>query len=365
MKKKILFIDRDGTLIVEPKPSEQVDSMDKLEFMPGVISALSRLVKEGNYRLVMVTNQDGLGTASFPFDDFIEPQQMMLKVFASEGIFFDEILIDHSFAAAPSPNRKPSIGLVKRYMNNELDYENSYVIGDRATDIQLAANMGIGGIAYQLSGEQPSQTVFSTDSWSRLVDFLLQGDRRVTVERTTSETNIIAQLDLNGTGKADIATGIGFFDHMLEQIARHGSFDLTLKSIGDLHIDEHHTIEDCGITLGTAFKDALGKKWGINRYAFSLPMDESEATIRLDLGGRAYLNWDVTFQREFIGDMPTEMIKHFFLSFIQSAGCTLHIEAKGENNHHKVEGLFKAFGKVLKEAVALGGSGIPSSKGVI
>lgn len=365
MKKKILFIDRDGTLIREPQPDQQVDSLEKLEFLPGVIGALREVVELTDYRLVMVSNQDGLGTPVFSMESFLLPHQLMLKTFASEGIVFDDILIDPSFPEADSPFRKPGIGMVQKYLNEYLDYENSYVIGDRLTDMQLAKNMQIKGIF--LGGEtvEALPIALSTASWKEVVTFLKAGSRKAKVHRKTSETEVAIELDLNHLGVSQIDTGLKFFDHMLEQIARHGEVELKIKVTGDLEIDEHHTIEDTGIALGECFTEALGNKKGIDRYGFALPMDESKAEVLLDFGGRSCLVWDVKFDREYVGDFPTEMTRHFFASFCQASKCNLHITATGENTHHVVEAIFKAFARTIKSAIKQTGGGIPSSKGVL
>lgn len=363
--KKILFIDRDGTIIQEPPVDFQVDSLAKLEFVPGVIGALRRITEETDYRLVMVSNQDGLGTPAFPMEDFLPPHELMLKTLAGEGITFDEILIDESFPEDHSLRRKPRTGMVEKYLNEYLDYENSYVIGDRLTDMQLAANMGIRGI---FLGDTPAgdlPVALNSFSWGEIATFLKSGSRRAKIVRETSETSVLVDLNLNGSGHPDIHTGLAFFDHMLEQIARHGGVDLTIKASGDLEVDEHHTIEDTGIVLGECFAEALGRKKGIERYGFALPMDEAKAEVLLDFGGRACLEWHVELSREYVGDFPTEMTKHFFDSFCQSCKCNLHVTASGENTHHVIEGVFKAFARAMKAAVRQTGIGIPSSKGVV
>lgn len=363
--KKILFIDRDGTIIQEPPVDFQVDSLSKFEFLPGVIGALRRVVEETDYRLVMVSNQDGLGTPAFPMEDFLPPQELMLKTLAGEGVTFDDILIDDSFPEDNSPRRKPRTGMVEKYLNEYLDYENSYVIGDRLTDMQLAANMGIRGI---FLGDAPTgdlPVVLNSTSWGEIATFLKSGSRKAKISRQTSETSVLVELDLNGSGRPDIHTGLAFFDHMLEQIARHGGVDLTVQVSGDLEVDEHHTIEDTGIVLGECFAQALGRKKGIERYGFALPMDEAKAEVLLDFGGRACLEWQVELSREYVGDFPTEMTKHFFDSFCQSCKCNLHVTASGENTHHVIEGVFKAFARAIKAAIRQTGIGIPSSKGVV
>lgn len=363
--KKILFIDRDGTIIKEPPVDYQVDSLAKLEFVPGVIGALRQIVEETDYRLVMVSNQDGLGTVSFPTEDFLPPHEMMLKTLAGEGIWFDEILIDPSMPEEHSPNRKPGIGMVRKYLNEYLDYEHSYVIGDRSTDMQLAVNMGLRGI---FLGDRPAKelpVVLSTTSWREIAAFVKAGSRKAKVERKTAETDVCVEVDLNGEGKADIHTGLAFFDHMLEQIARHGGVDITIRVAGDLNVDEHHTIEDTGIALGECFAEALGRKKGIERYGFALPMDESRAEVLLDFGGRVCLEWHAVFSREYVGDFPTEMTRHFFASFCQGCRCNLHVSALGENTHHMIEAIFKAFARAIRSAVRQTGGAIPSSKGTI
>ncbi len=364
--KKILFIDRDGTLIREPQPDLQVDSLEKLEFIPGVIGALRTIAEETDYNLVMVSNQDGLGSSRFPMEDFLLPHWHMLKTFEGEGILFDEILIDPSLPEEHSPYRKPEIGMVEKYLNEFLDKAHSYVIGDRLTDMQLAANMGIQGI---LIGEEMPPAglpvIFNSASWKEIAAFLKQESRKVKICRKTLETEVNVELDLNGNGKVCISTGLGFFDHLLEQIARHGGVNLKIDVCGDLGVDEHHTIEDTALVLGSCFAEALGRKKGIRRYGFALPMDESRAEILLDLGGRSWLEWKVIFEREYVGDFPTEMARHFFASFCQTCRCNLHVSATGENTHHKLEAVFKAFARAIKEAIRQEGGGIPSSKGMV
>ena len=363
--KKILFIDRDGTIIKEPAIDFQIDSPEKFEFLPGVIGALRQIAEETDYRLVMVSNQDGLGTSSFPAEDFVLPQQLMITTLEGEGVVFDEILIDPSMPEENSPFRKPGIGMVQKYMNEYLDGEHSYVIGDRVTDMQLAKNMGLKGI---FIGEQQSEEypiALTSKSWKEIASFLKKGSRKAKIARKTSETEIAIELDLNGEGNSQIHTGLHFFDHMLEQIARHGGVDLNIQVAGDLNVDEHHTIEDTGIVLGECFTMALGGKKGIERYGFALPMDEAKAEVLLDFGGRAHLEWDVAFDREYVGDFPTEMTKHFFAAFCQSCKCNLHIRAEGENMHHIIEAIFKAFARAIRSAIRQSGGGIPSSKGTL
>lgn len=361
--KKALFIDRDGTIILEPA-DEQIDSLEKLEFYPGVFQNLSRIAKELEYELVMVSNQDGLGTDSFPEDTFWPAHNKMLGALKNEGIVFDEILIDRSFPHENMPTRKPRTGLVTHYMKGGYDLENSFVIGDRLTDVELAKNMGTKSIL--LSNDENKDATLTTTSWGEIYKFLKLEPRKGKVSRKTSETDILVEIDLDGSGKSKIDTGLGFFDHMLEQIARHGGIDITIISKGDLHIDEHHTIEDVGIALGAAFVQALGKKKGIARYGFLLPMDDCLVHAAIDFGGRPWLVWDVKFNREKVGDMPTEMVMHFFKSFSDNALCNLNIKAEGDNEHHKIEAIFKAFAKAIKMAVKQGDSeGIPSTKGTI
>ncbi|MBW3521529.1 bifunctional histidinol-phosphatase/imidazoleglycerol-phosphate dehydratase HisB [Chryseobacterium sp. NKUCC03_KSP] len=361
--KKVLFIDRDGTLIIEPPKDFQVDSLEKLEFYPGVFQSLSKIAKELDFELVMVTNQDGLGTESFPMEDFIKPHEKMLKAFANEGIIFNDILIDNSFESENLPTRKPGIGLLEKYIYGDYDLENSFVIGDRITDIQLSKNLGSKAIF--INKIQNEDADLTTENWSEIAQYLKQIPRRSKVSRKTNETEIEIEIDLDGSGKSEISTGLYFFDHMLEQISKHGNLDLKIKVIGDLQVDEHHTIEDTGIVLGEAILKALGKKKGIERYGFLLPMDDCLAQVALDLGGRSWLVWDAKFKREKIGDVPTEMFEHFFKSFTDSARCNLNIKVKGENEHHKIESVFKAFAKALKMAVNRSDQNfnVPSTKG--
>lgn len=361
--KKVLFIDRDGTLIIEPPVDFQVDSLEKLEFYPGVFQNLSKIAKEMDYELVMITNQDGLGTESFPYENFIIPHEKMLKAFENEGIIFNDILIDKSFEHENLPTRKPGTGMLSRYIYGNYDLENSYVIGDRATDIQLAENLGAKAIFINKSFNE--KAALTTTNWSEIYCFLKQESRKAKVYRKTNETEIDIEIDLNGKGVAEISTGLHFFDHMLDQIARHGNLDLTIKVNGDLNIDEHHTIEDTGIALGEAFLKALGNKKGIERYGFLLPMDDCLAQAAIDFGGRPWIVWDVDFKREKIGDVPTEMFFHFFKSFTDSSRSNLNIKAEGSNEHHKIESVFKAFAKAVKMAVNQSDSGfsLPSTKG--
>lgn len=361
--KRALFIDRDGTIIIEPE-DYQIDSLEKLEFYPKVFQYLSLIAKELEYELVMVSNQDGLGTDSFPEDTFWPAHNKMLKALENEGIVFDEILIDRSFDHENLPTRKPGTGLVTHYMKGNYDLANSFVIGDRETDVILAKNMGSKSI--YLNSEPNKDATLTTTDWGDIYRFLKSEPRTGSVSRKTSETDITVAINLDGVGKSDISTGLNFFDHMLEQIARHGGIDVIIKSDGDLHVDEHHTIEDVGIALGEAFVQALGKKKGIARYGFLLPMDDCLVHTAIDFGGRPWLMWDVDFKREMVGDMPTEMVMHFFKSFSDNARCNLNIKAEGNNEHHKIEAIFKAFAKAIKMAVKQGETeGIPSTKGTI
>ncbi len=361
--KKVLFIDRDGTLIIEPE-DEQIDSFEKLEFYPHAFQYLARIANELEYELVMVTNQDGLGTSSFPEDTFWPVHNLIMKAFENEGVRFSEVLIDRSFPRENLPTRKPGTGLVTHYMKGNYDLENSFVIGDRMTDVELARNMGCKSIL--LSDQQDTAATLTTTDWSEIYQFLKEEPRKGKVTRVTHETNITVEVNLDGNGKSHISSGLGFFDHMLEQISRHGNIDLTVQVKGDLHVDEHHTIEDVGIALGEAFYQALGSKKGVERYGFLLPMDDCLAQVAIDFGGRPWLMWDVAFQREFIGDMPTEMCMHFFKSFSDNARCNLNIKAEGENEHHKIEAVFKAFARAIRMAVKRGDEGgIPSTKGVL
>ena len=340
--KKVLFIDRDGTLIIEPA-DEQIDSLEKLEFYPKVFQSLSRIANELEYELVMVTNQDGLGTDSFPEDTFWPAQNKTIKAFENEGVVFSEILIDDSFPHENRPTRKPGTAMLTHYMKGNYDLANSFVIGDRITDVQLAINLGCKSIL--LSNESHPEATLCTTDWNEIYRYLKAQLRIGKVTRKTSETDISIELNLDGTGKSEISTGLGFFDHMLEQISRHGNIDLFIRVNGDLHIDEHHTIEDVGIALGECFLQALGKKKGIERYGFLLPMDDCLVQVAIDFGGRPWLVWDADFKREKIGDVPTEMLMHFFKSFSDNAKCNLNIKAEGENEHHKIEAIFKAFAK--------------------
>jgi len=378
--KRILFIDRDGTLINEVPPTYQVDSFDKLEFYPDVFEFMRRIASEFDYELVMVTNQDGLGTSSFPENTFWPVQDFVMKALANEGIHFSAVHIDRTFPQDNAPTRKPGIGMLMQYLNIDLyDINNSFVIGDRITDVQLARNLGckafwlnnnpdLGTKEISNSRTELEKSIsLETKQWSSIYEFLKLGLRHVVHERNTNETKIKIDLNVDGNGKSAIETGIGFFDHMLEQIARHGKMDLTINVEGDLHIDEHHTIEDTGIALGEAFAKALADKLGMERYGFALPMDEADAKVLVDFGGRNWIVWNTEFKREKIGEMPTEMFFHFFKSFSDAAKCNLNIECNGENEHHKIEAIFKAFAKAIRMAVKRDplSNYLPSTKGLL
>lgn len=378
--KKVLFIDRDGTLIKEHPPTYQIDSWEKLEFYPYAFTYMHKIAKELDYELVMVSNQDGLGTNKFPEEDFLPIHKHILTSFENEGVHFSAVHIDKSTVKENLATRKPGIGMLLDYLNaNKYDINNSFVIGDRVTDVQLAKNMGckaiwlntqpgLGGTEVKDSEKDLQGVVaLETTNWKDIYEFLKLGERIVIHNRTTNETSISVDLNLDGSGKANIKTGLNFFDHMLEQIARHGMIDLTIEAKGDLQIDEHHTIEDTGIALGEAFTKALGNKRGIERYGFALPMDESEAKVLIDFGGRNWIVWNADFQREKVGDMPTEMFFHFYKSFSDAAKCNLNIECRGQNEHHKIEAIFKAFAKAIKMAVKRDAwsNQLPSTKGVL
>lgn len=376
MKKRALFIDRDGTLVIEPPVDYQLDSFEKLEFYPKVMRNLFFIRKQLDFEFVMVTNQDGLGTSSFPEDTFWPVHNLMLKTLAGEGVVFDDILIDRSFPEENSPNRKPRTGMLGKYLSDEYDLANSYVIGDRLTDMELARNLGAKGIwlhenddstAEILAGHEDIQPVLVTNDWDRIAEFLFAGERYAEVKRVTKETDIFVSLNLDGKGKTSISTGLGFFDHMLDQIGKHSGMDLTVQVKGDLNVDEHHTIEDTAIALGEALAKALGDKRGIERYGYTLPMDDCLCSVALDFGGRPWLVWDAKFHREKIGDMPTEMFLHFFKSLSDAARMNLNIKAEGTNEHHKIEGIFKALARSIKMAVRrdIYHYNLPSTKGVI
>ena len=374
--KRALFIDRDGTLVIEPPVDYQLDSLEKLEFYPKVFRNLYFIRKQLDFEFVMVTNQDGLGTDSFPEDTFWPAHNKMLKTLEGEGIRFDDILIDRSFPEENSPNRKPRTGMLGRYLSGEYDLANSYVIGDRLTDMQLAVNLGAKGIwlrsddseAQQLLMENPAiSPVLITDDWDRITEYLFAGERRATVRRTTKETDIFVEVNLDGHGRTEISTGLGFFDHMLDQIGKHSGMDLTVRVKGDLEVDEHHTIEDTAIALGEALSKALGDKRGIERYGYCLPMDDCLCSVALDFGGRPWLVWDAEFRREKVGDMPTEMFLHFFKSLSDAARMNLNIKAEGTNEHHKIEGIFKALARSIKMAIRrdIYRYELPSTKGTL
>ena len=374
--KRALFIDRDGTLVIEPPVDYQLDSLEKLVFYPKVFRNLYFIRKQLDFEFVMVTNQDGLGTDSFPEDTFWPAHDKMLKTLEGEGIRFDDILIDRSFPEENSPNRKPRTGMLGRYLSGEYDLANSYVIGDRLTDMQLAANLGAKGIwlrpddveARQLLTENTAiSPILVTDDWDRITEYLFAGERRATIRRTTKETDIFVEVNLDGHGRTEISTGLGFFDHMLDQIGKHSGIDLTVRVKGDLEVDEHHTIEDTAIALGEALLKALGDKRGIERYGYCLPMDDCLCSVALDFGGRPWLVWDAAFHREKVGDMPTEMFLHFFKSLSDAARMNLNIKAEGTNEHHKIEGIFKALARSIKMAIRrdIYRYELPSTKGAL
>ncbi len=370
--KKVLFIDRDGTLIIEP-PDEQIDSLEKLEYYPGVFSWLSRIARETNYELVIVTNQDGLGTDRFPEDTFWPAHNKMMSALEKEGIVLTQIFIDRSLPHENLPTRKPGIAMLNKFFSPEYDLQNSYVIGDRLTDVQLAKNLGSKGILLNdgsLSSELTEQRLqgycaLITQSWEDIYKFLSTPARRGSVHRKTKETDIRVEVNLDGQGRSNISTGLGFFDHMLDQLSKHGNIDLEISVKGDLHIDEHHTIEDTALALGEAFIQALGDKRGIERYGFCLPMDDCLAQVAIDFGGRPWIVWDASFSREKIGEMPTEMFYHFFKSFTDTSRSNLNVKAEGTNEHHKIEAIFKAFSKSIRMAVRKEGNQLPSTKGVL
>jgi imidazoleglycerol-phosphate dehydratase/histidinol-phosphatase len=378
--KRVLFIDRDGTVIKEAPPTYQVDSFEKLEFYPDVFQYLSRIANELDFELVMITNQDGLGTPDFAEDQFWPVHQHIIKSLENEGISFSATFIDRSYPHENSPNRKPGIGMLMQYINNPgYDLAGSFVIGDRITDVQLAKNLGckaiwlnadptLGGAEIIHSREELEEIVaLETVEWCRVYEFLKLGSRHIEHERSTNETSIRVSLDLDGAGHSKIQTGLGFFDHMLEQLAKHARIELAIDARGDLHIDEHHTIEDTAIALGEAFGIALSNKAGLERYGFGLPMDEASAKVLIDFGGRPWLVWNVSFKRERIGEVPTEMFHHFFKSFSDAARCNLHISCEGENEHHKIEAIFKAFAKAIRMAIRRDplSNHLPTTKGIL
>ncbi|MFK7900765.1 MAG: bifunctional histidinol-phosphatase/imidazoleglycerol-phosphate dehydratase HisB [Cyclobacteriaceae bacterium] len=365
-KQRVLFIDRDGTIIKEPPIDFQVDSLEKLDFVPYAISALQKIALSGRYKLVMVTNQDGLGTDSYPEDTFWPAQNKMLDTLKGEGIVFDQIMIDKTFEHENAPTRKPRTGLLAEYINNSAyDLDNSYVIGDRKTDVELAKNLKCKSIF--IAEEKYKEATLTSFDWNEIGAFLLKDARTAFVHRKTKETDIQISVNLDGSGKTDISTGLNFFDHMLDQIGKHSGTDLTIKVDGDLHIDEHHTIEDTALALGEAFIQALGNKRGIMRYGFLLPMDDCLSQVAIDFGGRPWIEWDVSFKREKVGDMPTEMVYHFFKSFSDTSKCNLNVKAEGDNEHHKIESMFKALAKAIKMAIKqdVDNNDIPSTKGTL
>ena len=372
-KKKVLFIDRDGTILVEPPVTYQVDNLEQMEYLPGVLRNLYFIRHKLDFEWALVTNQDGLGTEVYPQENFDQVQAKFLQTLANEDIQFDKIFIDKSFPEENLATRKPGTALLTEYFSENYDLKNSYVIGDRYTDVELAKNLGCKAIYISedteilKKKELEGYCALQTNSWERITEFLFAGERSATIQRTTKETDILIKLNLDGSGKCDIDTGLKFFDHMLEQIGRHSGSDLTVRVKGDLQVDEHHTIEDTAIALGEAFGKALGNKRGIERYGYYLPMDDCLCSVALDFGGRSWLVYDVDFKREYVGDLPTEMILHFFKSFSDAARMNLNIKAEGENEHHKIEGIFKALAKSIKMAVKrdIYQYELPSTKGTI
>ncbi len=374
--KRALFIDRDGTLVMEPPVDYQLDSLEKLEFYPKVFRNLHFIRKQLDFEFVMVSNQDGLGTSSFPEETFWPAHNLLMKTLEGEGILFDDVLIDPSLPEENSPNRKPRTGMLGKYLDGTYDLENSYVIGDRLTDVELAANLGAkaiwlrnpDGVEDELKAyARELHPVLVTDDWDKITEFLFAGERTATVQRTTRETDIYISLNLDGSGKTDISTGLGFFDHMLDQIGKHSGMDLTIHVKGDLQVDEHHTIEDTALALGEALLKALGNKRGIERYGYCLPMDDCLCSVALDFGGRPWLVWDAEFNRERVGDMPTEMFLHFFKSLSDAARMNLNIKAEGNNEHHKIEGIFKALARSIRMAIRrdVYNFTLPSTKGIL
>lgn len=371
---KVLFIDRDGTIIVEPPIDFQIDSLEKLEFLPKALSNLRKISEETDYELVMVTNQDGLGTDSFPEETFWPAHLKMMKTLEGENIHFKNVCVDRTFEHENAPTRKPQTGLLTQYIEGDYDLENAYVLGDRLSDMQLAVNLGAKGILIlnempeTITEEQRNATALVTTDWDKIYEFLQLPARKATVQRNTKETEISVELNLDGTGQANMNTGLGFFDHMLDQLAKHSGADISISVKGDLHIDEHHTIEDTALALGEAFLIALSDKRGTNRYGFLLPMDEALAQVAIDFSGRPWLVWEADFKREKIGEMPTEMFMHFFKSFADTSKCNLNIKCEGDNEHHKIEAIFKAWAKAIKMAVkrdVKAMNDLPSTKGVL
>jgi imidazoleglycerol-phosphate dehydratase / histidinol-phosphatase len=370
--KKVIFLDRDGTLIHEPPDDFQVDTLEKLEFKPGVFRNLYAMRHHLDYELSIVTNQDGLGTDVYPEKDFVLVQGKMLEAFENEGIWFDHIHVDKTLSREKAPTRKPGTAMLTEYMNGTYDLAGSWVIGDRRNDVELARNLGTKAILYTPDPSKFTEEVISycslvTDNWDEIYKHIALHDRRAHVERKTGETDIVVDLNLDGTGKYDITTGLGFFDHMISQLARHSGCDLTVKVKGDLEVDEHHTIEDTALALGEAVYSALGNKRGMERYGYALPMDDSEAAVLIDFGGRPWMVWNAEFKREKIGEMPTEMFMHFFKSFSDAARCNLNISASGINEHHKIEAIFKATARAIKMAIRRDPFSyeLPTTKGVL
>jgi imidazoleglycerol-phosphate dehydratase / histidinol-phosphatase len=376
-RKRILFIDRDGTLVLEPPVDYQLDSLEKLEFYPGVFRNLSFIREKLDFKFVMVTNQDGMGTASFPEETFWPAHNKVLNAFENEGVVFDAIHIDRSMPADNAPTRKPRTGMLTEYFSEDYDLAGSFVIGDRLTDVEMAKNLGCKALLMQEPSAElddllkakglEATCALVSSKWDSVTAFLFAGERRAVVARKTHETDVYVEVNLDGNGKTEISTGLGFFDHMLDQIGKHGGFDLTVKTVGDLNVDEHHTVEDTGITLGEALLKALGDKRGVERYGFCLPMDDCLCSVALDFGGRSWMVWDCAFHRERVGDVPTELFFHFFKSLSDSARMNLNIKAEGDNEHHKIEGIFKAFARSLKMAIRrdIYKYELPSTKGVL
>ncbi|MDX9919935.1 MAG: bifunctional histidinol-phosphatase/imidazoleglycerol-phosphate dehydratase HisB [Paludibacter sp.] len=372
-KQKVLFIDRDGTIIAEPPVTFQVDTVEQIEFLPGVIRNLHFIRKKLDFEFALVTNQDGLGTEVYPQENFDRVQAKFIQTLANEDVTFDKIFIDKSFPEDNLPTRKPGTGMLTEYFSESYDLAGSYVIGDRTTDVELAKNLGCKAIF--ISNDQDilakkglsEYCALQTTSWDRIAEFLFAGERKAVVKRTTKETDILIELNLDGSGKCNISTGLKFFDHMLEQIGRHSGSDLTIQVKGDLEVDEHHTIEDTALALGEALKKAIGDKRGIERYGFYLPMDDCLCSVALDFGGRPWLVYQADFKREYVGDLPTEMLLHFFKSLSDAAAMNLNIKAEGDNEHHKIEGIFKALAKSIKMAVKrdIYQYELPSTKGVL